>query len=261
MPDSTDNPNAIENEIAQTSAAFALAPRDMGGTTVETVDARQLHAFLGVSSAFTTWLTRRIEEYGFTEGRDFLPFLEESSGGRPSKEYALSLDMAKELSMVERNDKGREARRYFIECERRAKNPDPVVALNDPAALRTLLLDNVNKVLALQGEVEEMRPQVQALERIALSDGSMCITDAAKTLQVQTKSLFAFLRSHKWIYTRQGCSSEIAYQDKLAQGLLEHKTNTVTKSDGYEKTVTQVRVTAKGLSRLAREFEPVARAA
>lgn len=138
---------------------------------------------------------------------------------------------------------------------------DPVRVLNDPAAMRGILLSYTEKVLELQGEVEEMRPQVQALERIAISDGSLCITDAAKTLQVQPKALFQFLQSHHWIYSRQGTAGYIAYQAKLQAGLLEHKTTTVTKSDGYEKTVTQVRVTPKGLTRLAKEFEPVAHAA
>lgn len=138
---------------------------------------------------------------------------------------------------------------------------DPAVALSDPASLRTLLLENVERVLALQGEVEEMRPQVQALERIAISDGSLCVTDAAKTLQVQPKSLFSFLKEHHWIYTRQGDNAYIAYQDKLQRGVLEHKTTVVTRSDGSEKTTTQVRVTPKGLTRLAKEFPPVAQAA
>ena len=138
---------------------------------------------------------------------------------------------------------------------------DPQRALSDPAALRHLLLENVEKVIALQGEVEEMRPQVQALERIAISDGSLCITDAAKTLQVQPKALFQFLDSHGWTYTRQGDHTRIAYQGKLQAGLLEHKTTVVTRSDGSEKTTTQVRVTPKGLTRLAKEFPPVAKAA
>lgn len=138
---------------------------------------------------------------------------------------------------------------------------DPAVALSDPASLRRLLLQNVDKVLELQGKVEEMQPQVQALERIAISDGSLCITDAAKTLQVQPKALFSYLREHHWIYTRQGDSSYIAYQAKLQSGLLEHKTTVVTRSDGSEKTTTQVRVTPKGLTALAKLFPPVATAA
>lgn len=111
-----------------------------------TVDGRTLHAFLEVGRDFPTWMKFRIEEYGFEEGKDFHLFLasedkdrspnlgrdggqphfnqvfpetgENLQGGRPTKEYRLTLDMAKELSMVERNAKGKQARRYFIECER-----------------------------------------------------------------------------------------------------------------------------------------------
>jgi phage antirepressor YoqD-like protein len=129
--------------------------------------------------------------------------------------------------------------------------------MSDPAALGKLFLQFADREATLQGQIEEMRPQVQALDRIALSDGSFCITDAAKTLQVRPKDLFLFLRSHRWIFSRQGMAGEVAYQDKLANGLLEHKTTTVTRSDGSEKTVTQVRVTPKGMTRLAKEFPPI----
>ncbi|MTW19466.1 phage antirepressor Ant, partial [Rhodoplanes serenus] len=93
---------------------------------------------------------------------------------------------------------------------------------------------------------------------IAQSDGSLCITDAAKTLQVRPKDLFTFLRRNGWIYTRPGTSHEVAYQSRLVSGDLEHKTTTVTRSDGSEKTVTQVRVTPRGLTKLAKLLPPVA---
>jgi len=85
------------------------------------VSARELHAFLEVGTHFKDWVVRRIQEYGFQEDRDFSSFLSESPGGRPSKEYAITLDMAKELSMVERTEKGRQARRYFIACEKKLR--------------------------------------------------------------------------------------------------------------------------------------------
>lgn len=138
---------------------------------------------------------------------------------------------------------------------------DPMRALNDPAAMRGLLLTYTEKVLALQDEVAELSPKADALDRIATADGSLCITDAAKTLQVQPKVLFSFLRSHRWIYSRPSGSGDIAYQDKLASGLLEHKTTEIRRSDGSEKVTTQVRVTPKGLTRLAKELTPVVRAA
>ncbi|WP_372473327.1 antA/AntB antirepressor family protein [Capnocytophaga sp. ARDL2] len=87
------------------------------------VSARELHGFLEVKSKFAEWINRRIEEYGFIEGQDFSSFSEISekpNGGRPTTEYAISINMAKELSMVERNEKGKLARLYFIEMEKRA---------------------------------------------------------------------------------------------------------------------------------------------
>jgi len=102
-------------------ALISVTQTFVGNTTLPTVNARDLHAFLEVKTHLKDWIARRINEYGFEDGKDFCSFLSESSGGRPSKEYALTLDMAKELSMVERNAKGKQAREYFIECERQVK--------------------------------------------------------------------------------------------------------------------------------------------
>lgn len=94
----------------------------LGGTSALLVNARDLHKFLESRQDFSTWIKNRIDQYGFLNDVDYLfhKFVENPSGGRPAKEYAVSLDMAKELSMVERNEKGREARRYFIEMEKQA---------------------------------------------------------------------------------------------------------------------------------------------
>lgn len=146
-----------------------------------------------------------------------------------------------------------------MEAHLRAAPVDLAAALGNPEALRGLLLGYTEKVIALEAQVDTLRPQAEALERIALSDGSLCITDAAKTMQVRPKTLFTHLRAHGWIYSRAG-SAEIAYQDKIASGHLEHKTTTIHRTDGTEKTVTQVRVTPKGLTRLARELAPAQRA-
>jgi len=145
------------------------------------------------------------------------------------------------------------------ELERATRRP-VMPDLNNPATLRLLLADYANDKIALEEQVAELAPKAEALDRIATADGSMCITDAAKTLQVQPKAAFQFLRAHRWIYSRQG-GGDIAYQDKLASGLLEHKTTTIHRSDGSEKVTTQVRVTPKGLARLAKELQPVVKAA
>ena len=89
--------------------------------TVQTVNARELHEFLEVSTAFKDWVSRRIKDYDFIENLDFCSFLSESSGGRQSKEYYITLDMAKQLTMVENNEKGMQVRKYFIECEKKLR--------------------------------------------------------------------------------------------------------------------------------------------
>ncbi|WP_295198714.1 phage regulatory protein/antirepressor Ant [uncultured Brevundimonas sp.] len=137
----------------------------------------------------------------------------------------------------------------------------PPMDLNNPAHLRLLLANYVNDKMEMQAQIADLTPKAYALDRIATAEGSLCITDTAKTLQLQPKVLFAFLRSHRWIYGRVGNAGDVAYQDKLASGLLEHKTNMVHRSDGSEKVVTQCRVTPKGLARLAKELEPSVRAA
>jgi len=128
---------------------------------------------------------------------------------------------------------------------------DPMIALNDPAFLRGTLLTYTEKVLTLESQVQEMKPDVDALHRIAKSDGGTCITTAAKDLQIRPKDLFAYLGANGWIYRRTGGKSWLAYQSKIQSGLLEHKVTVISRGDGSEKTVEQVLVTPKGLAKLS----------
>lgn len=128
-------------------------------------------------------------------------------------------------------------------------NPDDEIAV-----LENLLQEKKhNKELACK--IAEMKPDVAALERIAKSDGAMCVTDAAKQLQIRPKDLFDFLNENKWIYRRLG-SPWIGYQDKIQQGLIEHKVTTITRTDGINEIKTQVRITPKGLAKLAKLLNP-----
>ena len=87
---------------------------------VQLCNARELHQFVESKRDYSTWIKDRITDYGFTENEDYI-IVTERTLGRPRKEYHITLDMGKELAMVERNEKGRQVRKYFIECERRAK--------------------------------------------------------------------------------------------------------------------------------------------
>lgn len=99
-----------------------------------------------------------------------------------------------------------------------------------------------------------MEPKVAALDLIATADNSLCITEAAKALQRRPKELFKYLRTEQWIYRRPGASFDLGYQSRVQAGLLEHKVTTVTRHDGSEKVVEQVRVTPKGLTYLAEKL-------
>ena len=92
---------------------------------VQLCNARDLHSFLEVGKVFGAWIQDRINEYGFIQDEDYL-VITERTNGRPRKEYHITLDMGKELGMVERNERGRQIRKYFIECERRASQPKQI---------------------------------------------------------------------------------------------------------------------------------------
>ncbi|STZ75542.1 antA/AntB antirepressor family protein [Bergeriella denitrificans] len=163
----------------------------LDGQTQALVDARELHDFLGVETQFKDWIKRRIADYGFVENVDFSCCSNLSSGenqrlrgffgGHNRIDYLISLDMAKELCMVERNDKGRQARRYFIEMEKQAKAiPDAVLwridALEDayfqaaPEMLSLLRYRNMGLNLTEIGKLLDLNPGAVSYRLKKLND-------------------------------------------------------------------------------------------
>ncbi|WP_115530230.1 phage antirepressor KilAC domain-containing protein [Xanthomonas campestris] len=132
------------------------------------------------------------------------------------------------------------------ELERRVAAPaDPLALLSDPAALRGLLASYACRV-------EELTPKAEALDRIAIADGSLNLREAAKTMQIPERKFLALLEQKRWIYRHPLASTWLAYAGRLHSGCLEHKLTTGAKPDGSEWVRTQVRVTAKGLTNLAK---------
>lgn len=156
----------------------------LDGQTQALVNARDLHEFLGVETRFDKWIQRRIEEYGFTQVIDFIESPKMANRGfwqTETKDYLISLDMAKELCMVERNEKGREARRYFIEMEKQAKAlPDAVLwridALEDayfqaaPEMLCLLRYRNMGLNLSEIGKLLDLNPGAVSYRLKKLND-------------------------------------------------------------------------------------------
>ncbi len=136
------------------------------------------------------------------------------------------------------------------------QTPQPGLNLRDPRQLAEAALQLIEVNQELRGQVEAMQVTVAAHDRIASADGSACVTDAAKALQMRPKDLFDWLSMHRWIYRRPGCVGWLAYQDRIQQGLLEHKVTAIPRVDGPDKAVFQVRITSKGLAQLAGAVAP-----
>lgn len=134
--------------------------------------------------------------------------------------------------------------RRWMQLEQQARQPvDPMQVLSDPAAMRGLLLTYTEKVLALEHELEEQAPKVAAHQRIANTEGALCLREAAKTLQVSPSFLIDYMLERRWLY-RVGTKGRLqAFQPRLDRGQLRHKAN----RDGH---LPQVLVTMKGLARL-----------
>ncbi|WP_375689721.1 antA/AntB antirepressor family protein [Bartonella sp. AP57NXGY] len=232
------------------------------GDTVQTVNARELHAFLEIGKDFSTWITDRINKYNLLENQDFVcsPILgSKGRGGHNRKDYHLTLSVAKELSMVENNKKGREARLYFIECEKRLKQVaapqmDLANALENPLTIKQLLLESINQLEDLRNEVSTLKPKAEALEGLKRSDGLFGLIEAAKMLEVRPKDLTNYLRKHDWVYRRAPGAPLLPYQDKIKKGFMDCPAITIQRPDGTEKVLPSTKITSRGLACLREQI-------
>lgn len=147
---------------------IVLTPRAIGDETVQTVNARDLHAYLESKQDFSTWIKSRIEQYDFEKGVDYLLHKVREqlpSGTKTLIEYFVSISMAKEISMVERNQKGKEARQYFIECEKRVLAQ--IAKLTPAQALLAqvqLMVDQERRVAEVEDKVRRIEAKQQAFD-------------------------------------------------------------------------------------------------
>lgn len=188
---------------------------------------------------------------------------ENPSGGAPiqSRAYEMNRDGFTLLAMGFTGTKALKWKLKYIEAfnvmeaEIRARSaPVPVLDVRNPKQLAQVAIQLIEVVREKEEAIAQLEPKADALDRIATADGSLCVTDAAKALQVRPKDLFAYLRAHGWVYRRPGTAHDLGYQSKVQAGLLEHKITTVTQADGTERITEQVRVTPKGLTVLAKVF-------
>lgn len=215
----------------------------IGGGSVQTVNGRDLHAFLGLSRDFNQWMREQIERARLVDGRDFQSYEDVGLGPRARKEYALALDAAKHIAMMSGTDKGFDVREYFIECERRVKDAlDPIKVLNDPEAMRGILLSYTEKVLALEAKIEAATPKVEFYDAYLNADGLYGLQNAARALNCRPNLFIRWLKENYLFY--QG-GNLVARIQQIQMGNFEVKTTLVD-----DKVRPQAFVTPKGLKYL-----------
>jgi anti-repressor protein len=151
------------------------------------ISGRELHEFLEVKSDYTHWFNR-MTEFGFIEEQDFSPFLTESTGGRPKQDHHLKLDMAKEIAMIQRNEKGKQARQYFLEIERRWNSPEMVIKrAHEILEKRVARLTTDNLVLTQQ--VHELKPKASYYDMVLQNKSLLSVSKIAKDYGMSAISL------------------------------------------------------------------------
>lgn len=205
-----------------------------------TVSARDLHSFLEVKTAYKDWFPRMCE-YGFIEGTDFCSFLSESTGGRPAQDAQLSIEMAKEICMLQRNEKGKQARQYFIQLEAAWNTPEMVMSRALKMAekqINTLRL--VNSELTVQNQI--MAPKAAYFDELVDRNLLTNFRETAKQLHIPQKAFISFLLDRKYVY-RDKRGRLMPYAQYVEQGLFEIKESVNVKTDW---SGTQTLVTPKG---------------
>lgn len=213
------------------------------------ISGHQLHMALDVYTPYRKWFPRMCE-YGFSEGKDFRTNLSESTGGRPSVDHLMTLSMAKEIAMLQRTDKGKEVRRYFIQLEEDWNTPEKVVA-------RALVYSN--KMLAdaraqLTRATEQIAldaPKVRFAESVEGSKGCILIRELAKVLKQNgydtgEKRLFETLRRDGYLIRSEGADHNTPTQRSMNMGLFVIKKRSISTPNGETIVQTTPTVTGKG---------------
>lgn len=194
-----------------------------------------------------------------------LDFKSESSGGRPTEYAELNEQQATLLLTYMRNTdivrffKKRLVRAFFEMAQRlaagnAARGSDPMAILADPAAMRGLLLTYTEKVIDLQHTVEEQGPKVAALQRLEDAEGSFGLREAAQVLDMPERKLTRHLDAEGWIFKMPNSRRWQGYADKRKAGLVTHKTRRYQREDGEWCEADYVRITPKGIAKLAQQF-------
>lgn len=220
------------------------------------ISGRQLHMFLEVQTPYAKWFDR-MTEYGFTEGADFnldKNVQVQNEGGRDVKreliDHSMTLSMAKELAMLQRTDKGKEARQYFIRIEEEWNTPERVMAR--ALLFSKKLLDKSRAQLTdAREQIERDRPKVLFADSVSASHTTILIGDLAKIIQqngvdMGQNRLFQWMRANGYLVRRKGTDYNMPTQTAMNMGLFVIKETTISYADGHTTVTKTPKVTGKG---------------
>lgn len=248
-----------QTSTPETAQKFPLVPIHQENGELW-VDARTLHAALQVGRDFGTWIQGRIEEVDAQEGSEFIvlensPVSGKTPGGRPRRDYWLSLDLAKEIAMLERNEIGKAIRRYFIQAEKELRARPALAAPTYPEALRQLA-DTLEAKAQAEAQLALAAPKVKAFEQFMDSSSTYLVREAAKMLGIGQNRLYTFMRL-AGIIIPGTCEP---YQKHIDAGHFEVKTTPYMRGDKQATSKTTY-VTTRGLEYLRRKLTEVGEAA
>lgn len=218
------------------------------------VSGRQLHETLGVNSNYTTWFDR-MTDYGFTENQDYILLSnfgnQTGRGGHNKVDHIIKLDMAKEIAMIQRTERGKQVRQYFIQVEKEFNSPEKIMA-------RALLMAD-KKVHKLEAQIEADKPKVLFADAVSASHTSILVGDLAKLIsqngyKIGGNRLFVWLRENGYLIKRKGSDWNMPTQRSMEMKLFEIKESTITHPDGHISVSKTVKVTGKGQQYFINKF-------
>lgn len=232
-------------------------------TDMQTVSARELHEKLNIGTAFKDWFPRMCE-YGFSENEDFNPLKIEriqKEGNREVKravtDYQISIDMAKQICMIQRTPEGKQVRQYLIDLEKAWNTPEAVMARALKMAQE--IIKNKDAVIQEQKQViDKQKPKALFADAVSSSKTSILIGDLAKLIcqngvQIGQKRLFDWMRENGYLM-KSGSSKNMPKQRYVENGIFEIKESNVVNPDGSVRTTKTTKVTGKGQIYFVQKF-------
>lgn len=231
------------NELMQKNPLINLHEQNDGSVAVM---GRELYEFLDITERYNSWFDRMIQ-YGFTKNLDFTSvksFTVVNNGAkREIDDHALSIDMAKEISMIQRNEKGKQARQYFLQVEKAWNSPEMIMK-------RALQIAD-RKMIDLQDKIKADKPKVLFADSVSASHTSILVGDLAKLLKqngvdIGAHRLFTWLRENGFLIKRKGTDWNMPTQRSMDMELFEIKESAHNNPDGSVRVTKTSKVTGKG---------------